>query len=326
MTRRTALWIALVVGGLALIGLGSGLSAQFGGEPPDLVVEKLATDPAEPQPDEVVELIATVANKGRGRVLQAFSVLFEVDDQMVGNVRVSSRPGRNARVEVRTRWTAVEGTHRLRVRVDPFQEVPESDERNNRAEIDLEVRRLEGARSLTLELYEGVGVGLRKAGEAIQVPPNDDLLLLFESFKAASQKAGEAFAVGADRLELVPTLLPSPLQGEAQLRTGGEIASIYRSFTASFAQVNEGLDRLNLQLLTTAFQQIREDLATLSTYALEGVSLRNLESSIALMDQALARAEELQQAAEGGNGEVDTNAAASILNLPHNQGWTGRMP
>ena len=302
--------LLLLIGGTGLWGWGA---IQFGDGPPDLVVEKIATDPPEPQPDEVVELIATVANRGRGRVLQPFSVFFEVDDQMVANVRVTSRPGRNARVEVRARWTAVEGLHRVVVRVDAFQEVPEVNERNNRAEIDLEVRRLEGARSLTLELYEGVGTGLHKAGEAIQVPPNDDLLLLFEAFKTASQKAGEAFAVGADRLELVPTLLPPSLRGEAQLRTGGEIAAIYRSLTASFAQVNDGLERLNLQLLTTAFRQVREDLATLSTYALEGVSLRSLEGSIALMDQALARAEELQQAAQSGNGEVDTNAAVQEL-------------
>lgn len=297
-------------GGLGSWGVGA---AQFGDDPPDLVVEELSADPLEPQPDEVVELIAIVANRGRGRVLQPFSVFFEVDEQMVANVRVTSRPGRNARVEVRARWTALEGTHRVVVRVDAFQEVPEADERNNRAEMDLVVQRLEGARSLTLDLFEGVALGLRKAGEAMQVPPNEDLFLLFEDFKAASRKAGEAFAVGADRLELVPTLLPPALQGEAQLQTGGEIAAIYRAFTASFAEVNEGLERLNLQRLTSAFQQIREDLATLSAYALEGVSLQGLEGSIALMDQALAQAEELRQAAEEGNEEVDTDAAVQEL-------------
>ena len=324
MRRTTHSWIVYAVGALALIGLALSLgvgggwkgyraAAQFGDDPPDLVVEKLTTDPAEPQPDDVVELIATVANKGRGRVFQPFSVLFEVDDQMIGNVRVTSHPGRNARVEVRARWTAEEGIHRVRVRVDAFEEVPEADERNNRAEIDLEVRRLEGARSLTLELYEGVAVGLRKAGEAIQVPPNEDLLLLFEAFKAAAQKAGDAFAVGADRLQLVPTLLPSSLRGEIQLETGGEIAALYRSFTASFDQVNEGLERLNLQLLTTAFEKIRADLAQLATYSVEGVDLRDLEETVALMDEALARAEELQQAAEGGNEEIDTNAAVEEM-------------
>ncbi len=53
-------------------GLWSRGAAQFGEDPPDLLVERLLTDPAEPQPEEVVELIAVVANKGRGRVLQPF--------------------------------------------------------------------------------------------------------------------------------------------------------------------------------------------------------------------------------------------------------------
>lgn len=323
-------WIALLVSVLAPIGGafgpspnegGSGsLAAQFGSGSPDLVVEELTADPAEPEPDETVELVAVIANRGRGPVYEPFSVVFEVNGELIATVPITSRPRRNARVEVRTRWVAVEGVHRVTVRADAFQDVAETDEQNNRAEIDLVVQRRQGARSLTLELYRAVAAGLGRAGEALQVPPNEDLLQLFEDLRSASRSAQEAFEGGADRLERVPLQLPTRLQGEEQLRMGEEIASLYRAFAASFAQANEGLERLNLQLLTSAFERIRADLGTLATYALEGISLRGLEPSLELMDQALERARELQQAAEGGgeggegnSEEIDTSAVVEEL-------------
>jgi hypothetical protein len=299
---------------LAIVGLwGSGVpgEAQFG-DPPDLVVEAFSVDPFEPEPEDLVELIVKITNEGRGQVVQPFSVFFEVDGELAANVRVTSRPRPGRQVEVRGRWTAVEGTHRVVVRVDAFDEVEESDERNNRVEKEIEVRKLEGVRSITLELFEGVASGLRKAGQAIQVEHNSDLFQLFEAFKAAAETAGEALSGGAERLELRTAGLPSVFQQEAQVLTSGQIANLYRSMAASFSEAMEGLERLNLQLLITAFEKIQSDLETLAALSIEGVSLAELSATIVLMDQALAEAERLQAAAEGGE-EVDVEGATQEL-------------
>ncbi len=308
-------WIAApVIMLLTIVGLwGIGVpgEAQFG-DPPDLAVNSFSVDPFEPEPEDLVELIVKITNEGRGQVLQPFSVFFEVDGELAANVRVTSRPRPGRQVEVRGRWTAVEGTHRVIVRVDAFDEVPESDERNNRVEKEVEVRKLEGVRSITLELFEGVAAGLRKAGQAIQVEENSDLFLLFEAFKSAAETAGKAFSGGAERLQLRTASLPSVLQQEAQVLTSGRIADLYRSMAASFSEALEGLDRLNIQLLVSAFEKIRSDLVALAALLIEGVNLADLRETIALMDRALEEARRLQEAAEGAE-EIDIEAVTQEL-------------
>lgn len=314
-TRSGSGWLAgPVLLLLAILGLwGNGIpgEAQFGGSP-DLAVKAFGIDPFEPEPEDLVEMTVTIVNEGRGQVLQPFSVFFEVDGGLAANVRVTSRPRPGREIEVQGTWTAVEGPHRVVVRVDAFNEIDESDERNNRAEKEVEVRKLEGVRSITRELFEGVAAGLRKAGRAIQVEHSSDLFRLFEAFKAAAETAGEAFSGGAKQLRLRTAGLPAIFQQEAQVHTSGRIADLYRSLAGAFSQAMEGLDRLNVQLLITAFEEIRSDLEALAALSIEGVGLTELSATIALMDQALEEAKRLQEAADGG-AEVDVEGATQEL-------------
>lgn len=292
--------------------LGAGLStaAQFGTSA-DLVVEGLVLDPAEPEPGVDTKLIATIANRGRAPVSQSFSIFFEVDGTPVANRRVF-RLGADQTVEVSTLWNAQEGEHRLRVRVDPFHEIPESNELNNTLEISVEVRRLEGVFSVTLGLLESLAQGLEGAGQALQVPPSDDLFQLFEAFKEASTTAGEEFSKSSGKLYALGQILPPGLSSEEQISSAEQAASLYQSMAESFAQVTDGLNRLNLQLLPPAFGEIQSDLAELTTIAIEGISLAGLGETVALMDQVIEKTEELQAAASGTPG-VDVDAAVQDL-------------
>jgi len=297
---------------LLLGGLGLGLLALAQpGSLPDLVVEQILLDPAEPEPGAEVRLIATIANRGRGEVLEGFSVFFEVDGELVGSRRVFSlRAGR--KVEVSTPWRAVEGEHRLRVRVDPFREVDESNEFNNSLEVSIEVHPLQGILSITLGLLEGSAQGLEGAGQAIQVPPGEDLFQLFETFKKASTTAGEEFSKGSGKISSLTKGLPSPLAAEAQILTAEQIAQLYESLASAFAQVTDGLQRLNLQLLPAAFEEIQSDLAELATLSIAGIALTDLGETVTLMDQVIQKTGELQAAASG-SAQVDVNSAVQDL-------------
>jgi len=299
----------LILSGIAL-GVGLSTVGQFGTSA-DLVVEELILDPVEPEPDAETKLIATIANRGREPVSQSFSVFFEVDGTLVANRRVF-RLGSDQKVEVSALWNAEEGEHRLRVRVDPFHEIPESNENNNTLEISVEVRRLEGIYSVTLGLLESLAQGLEGAGQALQVPPSDDLFQLFEAFKEASTTAGEEFSGSSGKLYALGQILPPSLSSEEQIGSAEQAASLYQSMADSFAQVTDGLNRLNLQLLSPAFEEIQSDLAELAIIAIEGVSLAGLGETVTLMDQVIEKTEELQAAASGTPG-VDVDAAVQDL-------------
>jgi hypothetical protein len=308
LRSNKALSIALLFG--VVLGVGP-VSAQFG-PAPDLVAESLVLSPTEPEPGSAVELKATIINRGQGRVLVPFSVILELDGEILTHQRISSRPGSGQRVEVSALWTATEGEHRARVRVDVFNDIDESDESNNVLASTFEVRGLEGIRSFTLALFEALSRGLQEAGQALQLDPETtDLFQLVELFNAALRSTARAFTASAQELSTLRQGLPPKLAEEEQIQTGSSAAKLYHSLAEAFEQAEEALQRLNLQILLNAFEEIQTALVELSTISLEGISLSALSDTIPLMDQVLEETEQLQKALSGA--DVDANAVIQEL-------------
>jgi hypothetical protein len=310
---RKATWSYGVFLGALVLALGwSFPAAAQSNRGPDLVVESLVLDPAQPDPGAEVELIATLANRGNERVLTSFSVYFEMDNTFLGVRQILSRLAPGSRSEVKLHWTAAEGEHTLRVIVDAFNDVEETNEANNKLEVRVGIRKPEGVRSITLGLLEGIGHGLEKTGQALQVSPNNDLFQLLNAFQAALGVARQELSVSADRISSLRQLLVPPLADEAQVQASDQVATLYRSLAAAFARAIEGIQKLNAQLLLGAFEETRATLLELSRISVEGIRLSPLGETAHLMDQALEKIRQLQAALSGTPG-VDVNAITRDL-------------
>lgn len=308
-------WCSSLLSLVITLGLAAGVSFPMAGQSdraPDLIVERLVLDPLEPEPGVGVELKATITNQGSGRTLVGFSVYFEVDDKFLTSKQISSRlePGR--KVDVKMLWTAVEGEHLLRVRVDAFDEITESNETNNKLETRVDVRKLEGIRSITLGLLASIAQGLQKTGQALQIQPNNDIIQLLSAFQVALGTARQELATSADRLSIWGQILSPNLAGEAQIQASDQVARLYRSTASAFDNAIQGIQRLNPQILTEAFEQVRLNLIELSVLSIEGISLSGISETVPLMDQGLEKAQQLQAALDGAKN-VDVNAVAQDL-------------
>lgn len=308
MVRLLCVW-SLVI----LLVLGSSLTVVAQpNRAPDLVVERIVFDPVEPEPGVGVEFKATITNRGKERVVVNFNVYFEIDNTFLTSRVVSTPLDPGRQVAVKTLWTAVEGEHLLRVRVDVFDEVPESDEANNKYETRLEVRKPEGVRSITLDLLGSVSQGLQKTGQAIQIQPAADIFQLLNTFQVALGIARQELITSAERISIVRQILSPNLAAEPQVQASDQVATLYRSIASAFEVAIQGIQRLNPQLLTEAFEQVRAHLVGLSALAIEGISLESVSEAVPLMDQGLEKAEQLE-AALGGGKDVDVSAVAQDL-------------
>lgn len=105
---------------------------------PDLLVERLAFDPARPEEGQPVVVVARVRNGGAAQA-GPFQVRFRVDGDAPGTVPVAGLAG-GAFLDVRSpAWTAERGTHAVHVMADAAQQVAEADEGNNDATARLDV-------------------------------------------------------------------------------------------------------------------------------------------------------------------------------------------
>jgi len=292
-------------------GISVPLAAQTGRDP-DLAVDKIASNPVQPEPGARVELVATISNKGQGRITTGFLVFFEMDGAFLASRQISGRLERGRQLEVKLLWTAVEGDHLLRVEVDPFDEILESSESNNKLTSRVEVRKLQGIRSITRSLLESIGQGLQKTGQAFQIQPNQDLLQLLGAFQAALANARDELLASAERLSTLQQILSPNLSTEAQIQASDQIAGLYRSWADALGKAIEGLQKLNPNILLAAFGQVRAVLVGLSALAVEGISLVSLADAVPLMDQGLGKIEQLLAALNGVKG-IDVNAVVRDL-------------
>lgn len=311
-SRSTVRFAVLLIIGTVLGGTLPG-AAQF--NLPDLVLEKLVAVPQQPEHGMPVELVATIANRGRNAIFGAFNVAFYVDGSLVDSQLVGKPLFSNRAIEASTTWTATEGEHTVRVRVDSLDRVRESDEENNELQMILVVRPPQGVRSITLGLLTNAGRSLQGAGEALQIEPTTDVFQLIAAFKKAFGASQDAYARGAQGLAALTDGLPAPLSEDLQIQAGAETARLYRTLSENFGQAQQGLDRLNLQVLVAAFEEIHTAVAALARLSIAGIDLDGLESSVALMGRALEQTKQLQAALGGQSGVKVEEVTQELLTL-----------
>lgn len=103
---------------------------------PDLVVESLSHVPsADIAYGQQVTLRAVVRNAG-GTTLRPIGVQFLIGDNSISLLTLNGLAS-GASQPLSAEWTAVSGTHILRVVADPFSRLPDANRDNNRASLDL---------------------------------------------------------------------------------------------------------------------------------------------------------------------------------------------
>lgn len=103
----------------------------------NLVIRQIGMSPDNPQPGQVVQLGAVIANNGNGIGVNV-NVNFEIDGHIVGTLNVPAlAPGQERLIT--TTWMATEGERWLRVKVDPEGNLVEPNEADNADSIFLEI-------------------------------------------------------------------------------------------------------------------------------------------------------------------------------------------
>jgi PGF-pre-PGF domain-containing protein len=105
---------------------------------PDIVIEALTADPANPEPWETVTVTATVRNLGTGKSGET-DLAYNIDGTEAGERIIQElEPGSSSQVSFS--WTpGTEGMVNIRVQADAGNNVPESNEGNNERTISIDV-------------------------------------------------------------------------------------------------------------------------------------------------------------------------------------------
>lgn len=103
----------------------------------NLVIREIGMSPDHPQPGQVVQLGAVIANNGHGSGGNV-NVNFEIDGHIVGTLNVPQlAPGQERLIT--TTWMATEGERWFRVKVDPEGNLVEPNEADNADSVFLEI-------------------------------------------------------------------------------------------------------------------------------------------------------------------------------------------
>jgi len=104
-------------------------SSPFLTSPPDLIIQGIDWEPENPSKHDDVSVVATVENLGSGRS-DSCHLAYYIDDEYRSSVLVSQLEA-GASTNVTFTWTALSEEHKVRLIVDYYQAVKESDESNN---------------------------------------------------------------------------------------------------------------------------------------------------------------------------------------------------
>jgi hypothetical protein len=332
--RRFRLFLPFVALGLGLlVGTDATGEAQ-----PDLLIRAIRLAPAEPEPGEAVQIVATIANVGDGDASEAFHVQFKVDDLAIARQRVRQlRAGRT--VEVQAEWEAIEGEHRVTVEADPADAVQESNERNNTLQVLLTVRRRAAIYSLTDEITLTIGRSLRLTGEGLGFAIGADFAAaLAEGLKRLEEARLTLSGAGSKLLQIADGL-PSPLAGEPIARGGRAVGELFLAMASSLGRLAPALQGLNLEAGLAALREIEAELIALSRLEFERVRLgplalaaQHLEEAVEVAltlgaslsgsssGQALGELISRLQTALGKAGEVVISLGTAIEGLAANRG------
>lgn len=144
-------------------------------EAPDLIVQDVKLSPPYPKPNSTVQITATVQNIGNRPTNDVFVVEFKANRVQISVFFLSDlAPGQSA--DVTAEWEGSTGEVIIRVAVDPFKRISESDETNNifYKIVNFTAREFTGADLLVSGLQvqaEGVRALVRNVGTGPALPP-----------------------------------------------------------------------------------------------------------------------------------------------------------
>lgn len=102
----------------------------------DLAVSKIYTQPSDIKPNDNVTIYVDIVNQGTSSA-SGVPVQIYLDEQPFSNQLVSLNPGQGT--EIALEWTAVAGSHTLRVLIDPYDVLNELNKANDQATYTLNV-------------------------------------------------------------------------------------------------------------------------------------------------------------------------------------------
>lgn len=289
--------VALALGLLALVPFSAAQPAQ-----PDLVVKEVRLEPADPEPGELVQISALFGNLGEGDA-EAFYVQFKVDDLLLSRERVRQlRAGRT--VEVHAEWEALEGEHRIAAEADrPWDNIEESDERNNSLQVVVTVRSRAAISSLTDEITLIIGRTLRVIGEGLNFAIGSDLFAALEEGLRLLEGARLASADGGAKLVAIAAGLPGPLAQEETVHGGRAVGEIFLRLADSLTKVGPALQRFNLDAGVAALQEVEAELLALSRLSFDRVRLGPLAVAAQHLEDAAQAALALGAGLSGSSGQ-----------------------
>lgn len=314
MTSQSIIRRLSLMGLLLIVSLFAAqqVSAQASSSLPDLVVQSITLNPENPSPGDTVRVLATIANIGRSNVTGFFTVVFEVDQVILGQITINGLRARQ-QTTVQATWKTTVGTHTIRVEADSFGEITESDKSNNVLRRLVIITPVQGVRSLTGELLAAVAQGLQGAGQPLQLTPDPDLLKLLGNLTKAFDAAAEALSTAALSLAGAAQGLPAALAQDPQLLAGAKISDLYKGLAKSLNNAEDALNRANLQQGQAILKQVADQLTQLSQASLAGISLAPVQKASAAMLQAADQAQQLQTALNANQSAMLNQAVSQLL-------------
>ena len=268
---------------------------------PDLVVQEVRLNPTEPEPGDQIQIVAIIANVGRGDVSQSFDVRFKVDDLSIGCRRVTRlRAGRT--VEVTAQWQAVEGEHRITIEVDrPFGRIPESNEQNNSLQVLVTVRRKAAVYSITDEIILTIGESLRTTGEMFHFTIGSDILAALDQAVEQLGRAQLLQEMAGLKLARIGEGLPPPLSQDPAITQGQAIGEVFRRMAAALDEATSALRSFNLDAAIAGLRKLEAGLNELSRLSFEWVWLGRLAEAAEYLEDATLVALALQESLFGSS-------------------------
>lgn len=308
--------ISRVGGLLAVLWLVLALpaAAQFGDV--DLVVKSVEIVPKQPEPGDTVKILAVITNQGRDNVTEGFDVHIRLNGRLIYFERMVFGLRAKEERKLQALWqNATEGTHTLSVEVDPFNEVRESNERNNKLEKTFTVKKLAGVQSLSDEIFLVIGRAFKETGKALDVDEKEpDLFKAFNNVVKGFERASAVFHNAAEELQSLKASLPDPLIQASQILSGGLI-EIYKSLADAFNKVSKSLSSLNLSKLIEDLPAVEQNLKKLADFDFDGFKLSGLSEAAARWNEAIEAAKLLADILAGKKAGDAEKTARELLRL-----------
>ncbi len=239
-----------------------------------------------------------------------------VDDRLIHFERIVFGLKAEEERELQAFWEdATEGTHTLRVEVDPFNEVMESDERNNKLEKTFTVRKLTSVQSLSDEMFLILGRALKEAGKALEVNDKEqDLFKLFNEVVNGFERASAAFTSAAQELQNLRGSLPDPLIQASQIFSS-DLLELYKSLADSLGKASKSIGLLNFTKVIEDLASLEQNLKKLAAFEFDGLKLGGLDEAVARLNEAIETTKLLSDILAGKKSGDLEKTARELLRL-----------